>query len=92
MRGGNYFLQIALRQHTPVSGALILFAAGIGSVLWMMYENIRLTGLIHGLAGSALQMTLFSTAALLFVPGVLIMLFLQFVAARQTRTVRIVDR
>lgn len=92
MWGGNYFFQVALRQHTPVSGALILFAAGIGFVLWMVYENVRLTGLIHGLAGSALQMMLFSTVAMLFVPGVLIVLFLRFVAAGQTHTVRIVDR
>lgn len=90
MWGGDYFLVAALRQHTPVSGALILFAIGIGFILWMIYENVRETGLLYGLGGSALQVTLFSTVALLFVPGVLIVLFLRFVAAGQTRTVHVI--
>lgn len=78
---GLYGYATASRDHTTTSGALVLMAMGLIPLVWLVYENVRDTDLIHGVGGSALQLLLFFPLALYSIPLLVIaMLFMLFAA------------
>ncbi|HDR9172993.1 TPA: hypothetical protein QDB23_000171 [Burkholderia vietnamiensis] len=70
--------------HESTSGGLGLLAMGLTAGVCLIYENIRNTDLAYGVAGSALQLTLFFPVALYGAPllafGLLFLLFAAFKA------------
>jgi hypothetical protein len=76
---GYYFSITAPLRQTSLSGGLFLIAAGIAATAWLVYENVRETDLLYGIAGSSLQLLLFFPVALYGVPLLVIfMLVLLF--------------
>jgi hypothetical protein len=73
----------AFLHHEPMPGGVILMATGLATVAWLVYENVRYTNLLHGAAGSTLQLALFFPVALYGIPLLAITLvFLLFATFR----------
>ncbi|MFM0503153.1 MULTISPECIES: hypothetical protein [Paraburkholderia] len=76
---GFYCYASDVRDHTSLNDGLVLVVLSVVPIVWMAYENIRETDLVHGLAGSAFQLALFFPVALYSLPLLLIALvFLLF--------------
>ncbi|WP_321968286.1 hypothetical protein [Burkholderia cepacia] len=71
---GYFFQTTAPLRHIPLTGGLILLAMGLASTAWLIFENVRDTDLLHGIGGSALQLTLFFPVALYGIPLLVITL------------------
>jgi len=76
---GLYCYANAVRDHASINDGLVLVVLSVVPIVWMAYENIRETDLVHGLGGSALQLALFFPVALYSLPLLLAaMVFLLF--------------
>lgn len=78
---GYSFWATAQLRHILLTGGLILLAMGFAATTWLIFENVRDTDLLHGIGGSALQLTLFFPLALYGIPLLVIMLFFLIFAA-----------
>lgn len=76
---GFYCYASAEGDHASTNSGLVLIVLSAVPIMWVTYENIRETDLVHGLGGSALQLALFFPVALYSLPLLLIaMAFLLF--------------
>lgn len=89
---GFYCYASGVRDHTSSNDGLVLVVLSFVPIVWMVYENIRETDLVHGLGGSALQLALFFPIALYSLPLLLIAMALVLFASFKAGPAWLVDR
>jgi hypothetical protein len=89
---GFYFYASSIRDHASINDGLVLVALSFVPIVWMVYENIRETNLVHGLGGSALQLALFFPVALYSLPLILIAMAIVLFASFKAGPAWLVDR
>ncbi len=89
---GVYCCASGVRDHASINDGLVLVVLSFVPIVWMVYENIRETDLVHGLGGSALQLALFFPMALYSLPLLLIAMALVLFASFKAGPTWLVDR
>ncbi|CAB3780273.1 hypothetical protein [Paraburkholderia caffeinilytica] len=89
---GFYFYASGVRNHASINDGLVLVVLSIVLIVWMVYENIRETDLVHGLGGSALQLALFFPVALYTLPVLLIAMAIVLFASFKAGPAWLADR
>jgi hypothetical protein len=92
MWGGAFWFVSAARQHGDTLNGLALIAIGFAIALWLVYENFRNTNLLYGIGGSALQMGVFASVALISIPLLVFIMVCHFIVLADSRPVYIVNR
>ncbi|CAE6806688.1 hypothetical protein R69658_05217 [Paraburkholderia aspalathi] len=89
---GFYCYSSEVHDHAPINDGLVLAVLSVVPIVWMVYENIRETDLVHGLGGSALQLALFFPVALYSLPLLLIAMAIVLFASFKAGPAWLVDR
>jgi hypothetical protein len=89
---GFYCYASGVRDHASINDGLVLIVLSFVPIVWMVYENILETDLVHGLGGSALQLALFFPVALYSFPLLLIAMAIVLFASFKAGPAWLVDR
>ncbi|NPT46467.1 hypothetical protein GNZ12_35160 [Paraburkholderia sp. 1N] len=89
---GFYCYASSVRDHASINDGLVLVVLSFVPIVWMAYENIRETDLVHGLGGSALQFALFFPVAVYSLPVLLIAMAIVLFASFKAGPAWLVDR
>lgn len=89
---GIYFWAQAAVHHTPMTDGLMLMALGLAATVWLIYENVRDTDLLHGLGGSSLQLVLFFPLALCSFPLLVVAMVVMVIASYKAGPAWLIDR
>lgn len=89
---GLYVYTKSVRDHVSIDGGLVLVVLSVAAIVWMAYENIRKTDLVHGIGGSALQLALFFPIAIYSLPLLLIAMAIVLFASFKAGPTWLVDR
>jgi hypothetical protein len=89
---GFYCYASGVRDHASINDGVVLVVLSFVPIVWMVYENIRETDLVHGLGGSTLQFALFFPVALYSLPLLLIAMAVVLFASFKAGPAWLVDR
>lgn len=82
----------AAQQHGDTLNGLLVIAMGIAVLIWLVYVNLKRTGLFYGIGGTVVQLSLFYVLVWIGVPVLILVLICQGVVLATARPVYIANR